>query len=173
MSSVAEQLRAAREQKKWTVHQVAEATKIKTDHVRALEECDWGVFSAPVYIRGFFRSYASHLKLDVPRLMVELEAELSKTREFSEPPCLAPRARGPIDFIMLQISRVKWQLIFPLLLTVAVGFAIYYGFKSFRDRPQPDPLGQLGPGIYQPAATKYPAAPIHLPLPTNPPPPRR
>ncbi|MGH7954054.1 MAG: helix-turn-helix domain-containing protein, partial [Limisphaerales bacterium] len=50
MPTVAEQLRAAREVQKLTIHQVAEKTKIRTDHVRALEDGNFSVFSAPVYI---------------------------------------------------------------------------------------------------------------------------
>ena len=37
MADETEQLRAAREAKKLTVQQVAEATKIRTDHIRALD----------------------------------------------------------------------------------------------------------------------------------------
>ena len=59
MSTVAEQLRQAREAKNLTVQQVVEITKIRTDHLRALEEGNFDVFSAPVYIRGFVRSYAN------------------------------------------------------------------------------------------------------------------
>ena len=36
MPTIGDQLRIAREEQNWTVSQVAEATKIKTDHVRAL-----------------------------------------------------------------------------------------------------------------------------------------
>ena len=76
MPTVAEQLRTAREAQSLTVYQVAEITKIKTDHVRALEEGNYNTFSAPVYIRGFVRTYSNVLKLDVRSVMAELEAEL-------------------------------------------------------------------------------------------------
>ena len=56
MSTVAEQLREAREAQNLTVYQVAEITKIRTDHIRALDEGNYDVFSAPVYIRGSVRS---------------------------------------------------------------------------------------------------------------------
>ena len=59
MASVAEQLRAAREAKNLTVSQVAETTKIRGDHIRALEEGNYNVFVAPVYSRGFIRTYAT------------------------------------------------------------------------------------------------------------------
>jgi len=66
MSTVAEQLRQAREARHLTVQQAAEITKIRTDHLRALEEGNFEVFSAPVYIRGFVRSYSTLLKMEVP-----------------------------------------------------------------------------------------------------------
>src|ERR1700735_668504 len=79
MSTVAEQLHLAREAQSLTVNQVAEVTKIRGDHIRALEEGNFNVFSAPVYIRGFVRTYAGLLKLDVPAIMSALEIELGGT----------------------------------------------------------------------------------------------
>jgi len=78
MPTVAEQLHGAREAKNLTVYQIAETTKIKTDHIRALEEGNYNVFSAPVYIRGFVRTYASLLKLDVAQVMATLDQELAR-----------------------------------------------------------------------------------------------
>ena len=79
MSTVAEQLRAAREAKNLTVEQVADLTKMRTDHVRALEEGNFSAFSAPIYIRGSVKNYASALKLDGAKLLVELAEELKGT----------------------------------------------------------------------------------------------
>jgi len=95
MSTVAEQLRHAREAKRLTVEQVAEITKMRTDHLRALEEGNYNVFSAPVYIRGFVRSYSTLLKLEVPQVMAALDTELGQTQRFAEPPPLSRRMRRP------------------------------------------------------------------------------
>ena len=72
MPTVAEQLRAGREASKLDIYQVAEITKIRTDHLRALEAGDYDQFAAPVYIRGFVRTYAGLLKLDVAKVMADL-----------------------------------------------------------------------------------------------------
>ena len=109
MPTVAEQLRAAREAQHLTIHHVADITKIRTDHLRALEEGDFDVFTAPVYIKGFTRCYATLLKLDVSEVMRQLDAELSQTQKFSEPPNLTPHRRTPLDFVMLQLSKVNWR----------------------------------------------------------------
>src|SRR5579871_2858452 len=107
MSTVAEQLHQAREAKRLTVEQVAEITKIRTDHLRALEEGNFNVFSAPVYIRGFVRTYSTLLKLDVPQVMSALEAELGQTVKFREPPPLTDQPKTPLDFVMLQLSKLN------------------------------------------------------------------
>ena len=75
MPSVGEQLRAAREKQGLSIPDVVERTKLRSDHVRALESGDYDVFASPVYVRGFVRSYANLLKLEVPPLMAELEGE--------------------------------------------------------------------------------------------------
>src|SRR4051794_13172396 len=109
MSTVAEKLRQAREAKNLTVHQLAEITKIRTDHIRALEEGNFNVFSAPVYIRGFVRTCATLLKLDVGQTMAALDAELGQTEKFAEPPPLMDQPKGVLDFVMLQLSKVDWR----------------------------------------------------------------
>lgn len=164
MPTVAEQLRAAREARKLSVHQVAEITKIRTDHLRALEEGNFDVFTAPVYIKGFTRTYATLLKLDVRSVMAQLDGELSKTDKFSEPPNLSPHPRGPLDFVMLQLSKVNWQkslvaLVILATLAVAIGgFALWQHYKNR------DPLADLPPGVYQPPPSS-PAETLPLPPP--------
>jgi cytoskeletal protein RodZ len=76
MPTVSEQLRQARETQALTVEQVAEATKIKSDHVRALDDGNFEAFTAPVYIKGFVRSYSNLLKLDTASILASLEQEL-------------------------------------------------------------------------------------------------
>jgi len=156
MPTVAEQLRLAREAQGLTVNQVAEITKIKGDHIRALEAGEYDCFVAPVYIRGFARTYAKMLKLDDAQLSSELEKELSKTAKYSEPPPLTSGPRTPLDFIMLQVSRLNWRIALAVFVLVAVVVA---ALISFANRGQKeDPLKRLGPGQYQPPAAS-PAAP--------------
>jgi len=110
---------------------VANVTNIKTDHIRALESGDWDAFGAQVYIRGFTRTYAKELRLDVPRIMSELETELGQTEDYSAPPPLTGRRKGPLDFITLWLSRVRWQWMFPILLGLGVLVALWFGYRSW------------------------------------------
>ena len=81
MATVSEQLREAREKLSLSINDVADATKIRTDHIRALEEGNYKAFAAPVYIRGFVRAYGAMLKLEATQLMADLDAELNREVE--------------------------------------------------------------------------------------------
>jgi cytoskeletal protein RodZ len=149
MPTVAEQLHQAREAKRLTVEQIAEITKIRTDHLRALEEGNFNVFSAPVYIRGFVRTYSTLLKLDVPRVMSALDGELGQTKKFAEPPPLSGHPRGIVDFLMLQLSRIDWRRSIIGLLAAVVLLGAVLGYIAWHHYRTSDPLKGLRPAVYQ------------------------
>ena len=149
MSTVAEQLRQAREAQKLTVQELAEITKIRSDHIRALEEGNFNVFSAPVYIRGFVRTCATLLKLDVPQVMSALESELGQTVKFREPPPLTDQPRTPVDFVMLQLSKVNLRKGAVLLGGLAVVLIVVLVVAVNRHNRRSDPLAGLKPAVYQ------------------------
>jgi cytoskeletal protein RodZ len=153
MPTVAEQLRAAREAKKLTVQNVADATKIRTDHIRALEEGNFGAFSAPVYIRGSVKNYATLLKLDLPQITAALEVELKGTEKFSEPPPLAEETKSPVDHMLFLLSKVNAKValvVGGVLITVVIlGIAHW----AWRQHKSADPLADLQPAVYQPASS--------------------
>src|SRR5437867_1168948 len=149
MSTVAEQLRSAREARGLTIYQVAEITKIKTDHIRALEEGNFEVFSAPVYIRGFVRGYATLLKLDVPQIMAALDAELGQSKKFRQPAPFSDEPRGVLDFFMLQLSKLDWRKSVIGLGTMAALALVLSIFLIWRHYRTADPLSGLKPGVYQ------------------------
>jgi cytoskeletal protein RodZ len=165
MSTVAEQLHLAREAKNLTVHQVAEVTKIRTDHIRALEEGNFNAFSAPVYIRGFVRTYANLLKLDVPRLMTKLDQELGATDKFREPPPLTDQPRGALDFITLQLSKLNWRIAAVVIGALVLLLIISSAVHLFHHGKDANPVADIPPAIYQPAPAgdtlPLPAAPAH------------
>jgi len=162
MSTVAEQLHEAREARRLTVEQVAEITKIRSDHLRALEEGNFDVFSAPVYIRGFVRTYSTLLKLNVPEVMSTLDAELGQTKKFAEPPPLSTEPKGVLDFVMLQLSKVDWRKGVVVLGVAVVFFGALLVYVTWRHYHTANPLKDLKPAVYQP--TQYNSGPT-LPLP--------
>jgi cytoskeletal protein RodZ len=164
MSTVAEQLRHAREAQNLTVQQVAEITKMRSDHIRALEEGNFEVFSAPVYIRGFVRTCSTLLKLDVPKVMAALDEELSEHQKFSEPPPFTDTRGGPLYFITLILSKVDWRKSLIALGAIAVLGIIISVIVAWRHHVTTDPLAGVKPGIYHSTQS---VSGETLPLPTN------
>ncbi len=165
MSTVAEQLRQAREAQNLTVYQVAEITKIRTDHIRALDEGNYDVFSAPVYIRGFVRTYATILKLDVPKTMELLGAELAKTDKHHDHPPLTKQRKSFLDLVMFQLSKLNWRIVLPVLgITVFILLAVG-AWRMWSSHKAKDPLADVPAGVYQ--APKRGNADV-LPVPAQP-----
>ena len=153
MSTVAEQLRRARESRNLSLQQVGDITKIRTDHIRALEEGNFDVFSAPVYIRGFVRTYATLLKLNVPEVMSQLDAELGESRKHAEPPPLSGERSSVIDGLMLQLSKLDWAKGAIVLGILVVLVAVALGILLARIRATADPAAGVKPGLYEPKRT--------------------
>ncbi|MEO6181762.1 MAG: helix-turn-helix domain-containing protein [Verrucomicrobiota bacterium] len=150
MSTVAEQLRHAREAQNLTVYQVAEITKIRTDHIRALDEGNYDVFSAPVYIRGFVRTYATLVKLDVPKTMELLAAELARTDKHHDHPPLTKHSKSFLDIVMFQLSKLNWRIVLPaaaIIMVVLVSVGIWRMWSNHKAK---DPLADVPPAVYQP-----------------------
>lgn len=140
MSTVAEQLRTAREARNLSINEVAEITKIRTDHIRALEEGNFDVFVAPVYIRGFTRTYATLLKLEVPAVIKALEVELSRTEKFAEPPSLSDTDKSVVNFLTLQLSKLnlhRRELLVGVGIVVAVMVVIFVLRQQRKPATQP------------------------------------
>ena len=151
MSTVAEQLVAAREARQLTIAQVAEMTKIRTDHIRALEEGNFNVFSAPIYIRGSVKNYALRLKLDVPQIMAALDAELGRTEKYSEPPPLSEESTKPIDHLMFLLSKLNWKFGAAGAAVLGVALVIFFANLALRHRKPGNTLAGLQPAVYQSA----------------------
>jgi cytoskeletal protein RodZ len=151
MGTLGDKLRDAREGSNRTIKDLSEQTKIRTDHLEALEEGHYEVFSAPVYIRGFVRSYASALKMNVAEVLAELDEELGQTERFKEHPRLTDEKKGVLDFVMLQLSKINWTVALPLLLLALILLVAVFGYRIYTHSRTSDPLKDLGPGIYQPS----------------------
>ena len=150
MPTVAEKLRAAREAQNLTIQAVAEKTKIRTDHLRAIEAGDYNVFAAPVYIRGTVKILASVLKLDSDRLLAELEGELNHSAKLSEPPPLTPAAgKTVVDHLTYFLAKLNWKVgvaVIGLVLICSLVALISWGIHQHKAN---DPLAHLPPAVYE------------------------
>jgi cytoskeletal protein RodZ len=64
MPALGDRFRAAREARGLTLSEVAEQIRIRSVYLGAIEDENWPLIGAPVYTRGFLRTYARFLSLD-------------------------------------------------------------------------------------------------------------
>jgi cytoskeletal protein RodZ len=79
--SLGEILTDAREEREWSVEEVAERTKITPRQIHALEGDDLASLNGPVYARGFLRNLCTLYDLDRQWLTSKLEASLESVGE--------------------------------------------------------------------------------------------
>ncbi|MDZ4199913.1 MAG: helix-turn-helix domain-containing protein [Kiritimatiellia bacterium] len=85
--------REARERKNVTVSQAAEATRIKAAYIEAMEQNTFGVFAAPIYARGFIRTYSEYLGVDSNPLVDAYQAGSAPQPPAASAPVPPPRTR--------------------------------------------------------------------------------
>jgi cytoskeletal protein RodZ len=164
VSTVGEQLLQARETRHLTIGQVAEITKIRSDHLRALEEGNYSPFAAPVYVRGFVRTYSTLLKLDVPEIMAALETELTgQTRQAAQSPSGSKPAGGVLDLVMLQLTKIDWRKAVLGLAGIALLVGIILGGLAWRRYHRTDVLKDLKPGMVKSHKGTEPTLPLPAP----------
>ena len=90
MAALGDRFRAARESRGLTLSDVSEQIRIRSVYLAAIEEEDWGAIGAPVYIRGFLRTYARFLGIEPEESVSSFNASsgaaalpAEPTREFS------------------------------------------------------------------------------------------
>ena len=72
MAGIGEALRSTRERRGLSIDQVAQDTRISPRFLEALEAEQFNELPAPVYVRGFLRSYANYLKIEPQPLLDRL-----------------------------------------------------------------------------------------------------
>jgi cytoskeletal protein RodZ len=150
MPTVAEKLRTAREAQNLTIQVVAEKTKIRTDHLRAIEAGDYNVFAAPIYIRGTVKIYATILKLDTDRLLIELDGELNHSAKFSEPPPLNPAGgKSVVDHLTYFLAKLNWKMGVVGLIAAVVCVVVGLVAWGVHHQKTHNPLANLPPAVYQ------------------------
>lgn len=123
-----ERFRAAREARGASLSDVAEQIRIRSVYLAAIEEGNWAAIGAPVYIRGFLRTYARYLKLDPEEAVAEFNATLPESPAVST---AAEPARSPA-------SRRTGLLLIWIAGTVAVLLVAFVVYNELTLRRQND-----------------------------------
>lgn len=154
-TTVGQFLRRERERQNKSLESVSQVTRITLSNLEALEEDNFKLFAAPVFVRGFLRTYATHLGLDPQETISLYETQAGDT---VKPPPFTPS-------FPVERSRPLIRYLLPLLAIVFVIYIVSRVHESQKPPPQSSPS--------PPSAAMTPAAkePVAAPPPEPPSPP--
>jgi len=137
--NLGEMLREARERLGLDYARLSEITKLQPHILESLEKEEWHTFSAPVFIKGFLRSYAKALDLDVGAVLAMYD---EKNPGVDSPP-------RPLSSI--STSRRRTPAFFVLLVLLAVGVFLALHYASKRETREQLPAVEPGGALVTPA----------------------
>ncbi len=112
-----ERFRAAREERGLTLSEVGEQLRIRSVYLSAIEEENWKAIGAPVYIRGFLRTYARFLGLDPEEAVGEFNTASGVA------PSSAPAIESRVSPGQRSMKPLLW--IAGIVAIALIGFVIY------------------------------------------------
>ncbi len=130
--SLGERFRAAREQRGLTLSDVAEQVRIRSVYLAAIEEDNWKAIGAPVYIRGFLRTYARFLGLDPE----EAVSQFNAGEGTSPGPVAAPSKASSFDMRPQGGSLAPLIWVAGIIALALIGFVIYLAVTPPRTTQQ-------------------------------------
>ena len=139
--TVGQILRKEREGRNLSLESVAGVTRISLENLKALEKDDFRAISAPIFARGFLRTYALHLGLDPKEILARYESQIDLVK-------VSPKTRESAPARSKRSLSQYLGLVFLIVIGVAAGFYL------FQKAPAP-PTASL------------PAAPVPAPPPAD------
>jgi cytoskeletal protein RodZ len=120
MSSLGETFRQAREARGFALSDVSEQIHIRSVYLNAIENEDWASIGAPVYTRGFLRTYARFLGLDA-------EAIVARYNEIAGQAAATATAAAPVSSAGSSDrgGPSVWVIAVSIVAVLLVGFAFY------------------------------------------------
>jgi cytoskeletal protein RodZ len=122
MPALGDEFRAAREARHLSLSDVSEQIHIRSTYLESIELEDWAAIAAPVYVKGFIRTYARFLGLDAEEAVRSYSALVADGATGSGPAPrpmarLQPKPRGPSPLLWIGgvvalalVAFVAWSL---------------------------------------------------------------
>ncbi len=163
--SVGSMLAAARTEQNWTVADIAEKLKLSTKQISALENNQFDALPTMVVVRGFIRSYARFLKLDVDAVLAHLPPEppAIPLSEHLKPSLSTPFVESQLSLMNRQNQNHLYLIGVAVVGVLLAAFLLYQKFElsqyfSFSNKSisSTDTTAVKAPLSASPAATQVP-----------------
>jgi cytoskeletal protein RodZ len=124
MPSLGDEFRAAREARHLSLSDVSKQIHVRSVYLQSIEDEDWTSIAAPVYVRGFIRTYARFLGLDPDEGVRRYNQLLGDAATTAPGPLSYARPRSSGPSIGVWVAGIA-----ALILIAFVGYS-YYLFEA-------------------------------------------
>lgn len=153
MPGLGEELRAARESRSLSISDVSERIHIRSVYLQAIEEEDWASIAAPVYVRGFIRTYARFLELDPEDAVTRFNGAVGEAKPTVQPPPQPMlRERRPVAAWLWGLTAAAFALVF------FVGYNYYQLQRATQAAIVAEGTAPASAGVATPGVLASPAA---------------
>jgi len=169
VGSFGDRLQRERELRGITLEEIAEATKIGTRSLSALEDEDFNKLPGGIFNKGFVRSYARYLGLDEEQAVADYLAAVSEAVAAGK----ATRQEAPERNLLMDEIEEREPMRLPRgLITVLVVLAVllYSGWRYVGSHGLPKLRGVRAADASRPVAKATPRASAPVPTPAETPP---
>lgn len=136
--SVGSMLAAARTEQNWTLADIAEKLKLSTKQIVALESNQFDALPSMVVVRGFIRSYARFLKLDVDAVLGLLPPEppAIPLSQHLKPSLSTPFVESRLSLMSRQNQNHLYLIGVAVVGVLLMAFVLYQKFELSQYFPQ-------------------------------------
>ncbi len=134
VGSFGERLQREREMRGISLEEIAEATKIGTRSLRALEEQDFDKLPGGIFNKGFVRAYAKYLGLNEEQAVADYQSALAEAQAAGKLLRQEPTSAVPQGPILITEAEETEPIRLPLGLIAAVvviGVLLYSGWRYY------------------------------------------
>jgi len=140
MPGLGDEFRAAREARHLSLSDVSEQIHIRSVYLQCIEDEEWSAIAAPVYVRGFIRTYARYLGLDPESAVQRLNAMLGESAtKVHDAALVKPAKRSAARTGRTNRSPSTWLWIAVGIAVLLVAFVGYRAYEIQTADPEPDP----------------------------------
>lgn len=151
MPALGERFRAAREARGLSLSDVSEQIRIRSVYLAAIEDENWAAIGAPVYIRGFLKTYARFLGLDADEIVASFtDRPIPSTVESHEPPSRPSGQPSPPPVEAAPLPRNLTPILW-LAAVVAVALIAFVVYNELT-------IGSKNPGAVTPVSSAVPSS---------------
>ena len=160
MPALGEEFRSAREARGLTLSDVAEQIHIRSVYLNAIENEDWKSIGAPVYVRGFIRTYARFLGKDAE----DAVGRFNQTSPVERP--VVPSASAATLSDNERSGPSLWAVAATLVAVLLVGFVAYEWWQYAHPGAAATAVAQATQAPQPTGAGTESQAPVASPRPT-------